>query len=87
MCKDVHEWTIDDRTSIILNEVGKPIGPDDHTVDKFTRFLGTSACNSALAPLNKLNWHHVENKDNIWSYVKVISILFMYCDMILISFK
>ena len=41
MCKDVHEWKIDDLRPIILNEVGKPIDPDDHTADKITRVLGT----------------------------------------------
>ncbi|KMT17550.1 hypothetical protein BVRB_2g037490 [Beta vulgaris subsp. vulgaris] len=70
MCKDVHAWTAEDRKPIILNEMGKPIGPDKKTVDKFSRFLGTLARNSSLAPLNKLNWHHVVDKDKIWSYVK-----------------
>ncbi|XP_048503448.2 uncharacterized protein LOC104896806 isoform X2 [Beta vulgaris subsp. vulgaris] len=73
MCKDVHAWTAEDRKPIILNEMGKPIGPDKKTVDKFSRFLGTLARNSSLAPLNKLNWHHVVDKDKIWSYVKIQS--------------
>ncbi|XP_048494633.2 uncharacterized protein LOC125494839 [Beta vulgaris subsp. vulgaris] len=44
MCKDVHEWTIDDRTL---------------------------ARNCSLAPLNKLNWHKVLDKDKIWEFVKI----------------
>ena len=71
MCKDVHEWTLDDRKPIILNEMGIPIGPDKKTLDKFSRFLGTLARNSSLAPLNKINWHKVSDKDNIWEFVKV----------------
>ncbi|XP_056683804.1 uncharacterized protein [Spinacia oleracea] len=70
MCKDVHEWTLNDRKPIILNEMGKPIGPNKKTLDKFSRFLGTLARNSSLAPSNKLNWPNVPDKDNIWSYVK-----------------
>ncbi|KMS96128.1 hypothetical protein BVRB_001970 [Beta vulgaris subsp. vulgaris] len=70
MCKDVHEWTVDDRKPIILNEMGKPIGPDKKTLDKFSRFLGTLARNCSLAPLNKLNWHKVLDKDRIWEFVK-----------------
>ncbi|XP_021747392.1 uncharacterized protein LOC110713237 isoform X2 [Chenopodium quinoa] len=70
MCKDVHEWTLEERKLIVLNEMGNPIGPDDKTVDTFTRFLGTLARNASLAPLNKINWHHVKDKDEIWNYVK-----------------
>ncbi|XP_021724379.1 uncharacterized protein LOC110691748 [Chenopodium quinoa] len=70
MCKDVHEWTLEERKPIVLNEMGKPIGPDDKTVNTFTRFLGTLARNSSLAPLNKINWHYVPDKEQIWSYVK-----------------
>uniref|UniRef100_A0A803MDR5 Uncharacterized protein n=1 Tax=Chenopodium quinoa TaxID=63459 RepID=A0A803MDR5_CHEQI len=70
MCKDVHEWTLEERKPIVLNEMGKPIGPDDKTVNTFTRFLGTLARNSSLAPLNKISWHYVPDKEQIWSYVK-----------------
>lgn len=75
MCKDVHEWTLDERKPIILNDMGKPIRPDKKTLDKFSRFLGTLARNSSLAPLNKLNWHQVVDKENIWSFVKVCTCL------------
>uniref|UniRef100_A0A803N4N9 Uncharacterized protein n=1 Tax=Chenopodium quinoa TaxID=63459 RepID=A0A803N4N9_CHEQI len=63
MCKDVHEWTLEERKPIVLNEMGKPIGPDDKTVNTFTRFLGTLARNFSLAPLNKINWHYVPHKE------------------------
>uniref|UniRef100_A0A803MKL0 Uncharacterized protein n=1 Tax=Chenopodium quinoa TaxID=63459 RepID=A0A803MKL0_CHEQI len=69
MCKDVHEWTLEERKPIVLNE-RKPIGPDDKTVNTFTRLLGTLARNSFLAPLNKISWHYVPDKEQIWSYVK-----------------
>ncbi|XP_021743923.1 uncharacterized protein LOC110709974 [Chenopodium quinoa] len=42
----------------------------DKTVNTFTRFLGTLARNSSLAPLNKISWHYVPGKEQIWSYVK-----------------
>uniref|UniRef100_A0A803MDX0 Uncharacterized protein n=1 Tax=Chenopodium quinoa TaxID=63459 RepID=A0A803MDX0_CHEQI len=71
MCKDVHEWTLEERKPIVLNEMGKPIGPDDKTVNTFTRFLGTLARNSSLASLNKISWHYVPDKEQIWSYVKI----------------
>ena len=48
MCKDVHEWTLEDRKTIILNEMGKPIGLGKKNVDKFSRFLGTLSRNSSL---------------------------------------
>ncbi|KAL2894049.1 GPI transamidase component PIG-T [Bienertia sinuspersici] len=70
MCKDVLEWTFEERRPIILNELGKPIGPDSKTLDRFSRFLGTIARSPTLAPLNNLNWHDVRDKDNIWNYVK-----------------
>ncbi|KAL2941286.1 putative cobyric acid synthase [Bienertia sinuspersici] len=70
MCKDVLEWTFEEHRPIILNELGKPIGPDSKTLDKFSRFLGTIARSPTLAPLNNLNWHEVRDKDNIWNYVK-----------------
>ncbi|XP_021764663.1 uncharacterized protein LOC110729246 isoform X3 [Chenopodium quinoa] len=70
MCKDVHEWKLEERKPIVLNEMGKPIGLDDKTMNTFTRFLGTLARNSSLAPLNKISWHYVPDKEQIWSYVK-----------------
>ncbi|GAA0146010.1 hypothetical protein LIER_06060 [Lithospermum erythrorhizon] len=70
VCKDVLEWTLDDHKLIILNEIGEPVGPDKKTVDKFIRFIGTISRNFTLAPLNKISWHHVLDKDKIWNYVK-----------------
>ncbi|KAK6143947.1 hypothetical protein DH2020_020767 [Rehmannia glutinosa] len=70
LSKDVHGWTINDRKPIILNGFGQPIGPDKETLDKFSRFLGSLARDSNLAPLNELNWHRVRDKDKIWNYVK-----------------
>ncbi|GER44737.1 plant transposase, partial [Striga asiatica] len=70
LCKDIHERTIENRLPIILNESCQPIGPDKTTLDKFSRFLGTLARNSNLAPLNEINWTHVHDKDKIWEYVK-----------------
>ncbi|GER49445.1 regulator of Vps4 activity in the MVB pathway protein, partial [Striga asiatica] len=70
LCKDIHDRTIDDRSPIILNGLCQPIGPDKATLDKFSRFLGSLARDSNLAPLNEVNWTHVRDKDKIWEYVK-----------------
>ncbi|KAL6558346.1 hypothetical protein OROMI_018696 [Orobanche minor] len=70
VCKDVHEWTLDECKTIIISEIGKAIGPDKKKLDKFSSFLGTLARKSSLAPLNKISWHYVGDKDNIWNYVK-----------------
>ncbi|XP_021725544.1 uncharacterized protein LOC110692754 [Chenopodium quinoa] len=78
MCKDVHEWTLEERKLIVLNEMGKPIGPNDKTVDTFTRLLGTFARNASLAPLNKINWHHVKDKEEIWNYMKVCTFYYVF---------
>lgn len=86
MCKDVHEWTLEERKPIVLNEMGKPIGPDDKTVDKYTRFLGTLARNASLAPLNRINWHQVPDKDNIWEYVKLSALINVFKSMCFMSF-
>ncbi|KNA04032.1 hypothetical protein SOVF_203470, partial [Spinacia oleracea] len=55
---------------LILNKFGQPVGPDDETVEEFTRFLGTVAKNSELAPLNFINWPSLPTHDNIWEYVQ-----------------
>ncbi|CAA0838285.1 Unknown protein [Striga hermonthica] len=70
LCKDIHDRTLDNRLPIILNELCQPIGPDKATLDKFSRFLGSLARDSNLAPLNEINWTHVRDKDKIWEYVK-----------------
>ncbi|CAA0839974.1 Unknown protein, partial [Striga hermonthica] len=70
LCKDIHDRTIDNRLPIILNGLCQPIGPDKATLDKFSRFLGSLARDSNLAPLNEVNWTHVRDKDKIWEYVK-----------------
>lgn len=71
MCKDVHEWTLDQRRPIFLNGDRQPIGPDEATLDKFSRFLGSLSRDSSMAPLNKVDWRYVPGKDKIWAYVKV----------------
>ncbi|CAA0810866.1 Unknown protein [Striga hermonthica] len=70
LCKDIHDRTLDNRLPIILNELCQPIGPDKATLDKFSRFLGSLARDSNLAPLNEINWTHIRDKDKIWEYVK-----------------
>ncbi|GFP89358.1 hypothetical protein PHJA_001079500 [Phtheirospermum japonicum] len=49
---------------------GQPIGPDKVALGKFSRFLGSLARDSNLAPLNELDWLLVRDKDKIWNYVK-----------------
>ncbi|GFQ08090.1 hypothetical protein PHJA_002953000 [Phtheirospermum japonicum] len=49
---------------------GQPIGPDKVTLCKFSRFLGSLARDSNLAPLNELDWRLVRDKYKIWDYVK-----------------
>ncbi|GFQ02990.1 hypothetical protein PHJA_002442800 [Phtheirospermum japonicum] len=48
----------------------QPIGSDKVTLGKFSRFLGSLAQNSNLAPLNELYWHLARDKDKIWDYMK-----------------
>ncbi|GFP92029.1 hypothetical protein PHJA_001347000 [Phtheirospermum japonicum] len=50
--------------------LGQPIGPDKVTLGKFSRFLGSLARDSNLAPLNELDWRLVHDKDKILDYVK-----------------
>ncbi|CAH9080944.1 unnamed protein product, partial [Cuscuta epithymum] len=55
----VHNRKFDERPIIILNEEGQPIGPTPAVVSEFSRFLGTMARDSKLAPLNYVTWYKV----------------------------
>ncbi|KAL2905170.1 putative glutamate--tRNA ligase cytoplasmic, partial [Bienertia sinuspersici] len=59
---DIHARTKEERTPIILNCYGQPIGPTD-------QFLGTVARNTELAPLNYVDWPSLPTHDLIWEYV------------------
>ncbi|CAH9122579.1 unnamed protein product, partial [Cuscuta epithymum] len=67
----VHNRKFDERPIVVLNEAGQPIGPTPALVREFSRFLGTMARDSKLAPLNYVTWHKVpKNKlDKMWNYV------------------
>ncbi|XP_020262066.1 glutamic acid-rich protein-like isoform X2 [Asparagus officinalis] len=71
-CQKVHARSVHDRHVIFLNECGQPIGPSDKACSELSSFLGTLGRNSSFAPLDKENWHKVEEKDKekIWDYVK-----------------
>ncbi|KAL8232734.1 hypothetical protein R6Q57_002512 [Mikania cordata] len=56
---DVHTRIEDEREVIICNEFGQPVGPvreGNDVVGKFSRFLGTVACNYSHAPLIHSSW-------------------------------
>ncbi|CAH9078836.1 unnamed protein product [Cuscuta europaea] len=48
---------------------GQPIGPTPAVIREFSRFLGTMARDSKLAPLNYVTWHKVPQTklDNMWN--------------------
>ncbi|KAL2921343.1 Reticulocyte binding protein 2-like protein b [Bienertia sinuspersici] len=66
---DIHAHTLEERTPIILNCYGKPIGPTRKDVKDLSRFLGTIARTTEFAPLNYVNWPSVPTHDQIWEYV------------------
>ncbi|KAL8202030.1 hypothetical protein R6Q57_011177 [Mikania cordata] len=68
----VHTQKVDDREVIICNELGQPVGPvtnEKDIVGRFSRFLGTIACNHSYALLIHSSWHEVPHKDKTWEYV------------------
>ncbi|KAL8202036.1 hypothetical protein R6Q57_011183 [Mikania cordata] len=68
----VHTRKVDDREVIICNELGQPVGPvtnEKDIVGRFSRFLGTIACNHSYALLIHSSWHEVPHKDKTWEYV------------------
>lgn len=74
MLHHVHTRPLDKRKTIILNELGQPIGPiteQDDTVAEFARFLGTMARDYSSAPLTYKSWRKVPNKEKMWEYVLV----------------
>ncbi|KAL2897827.1 50S ribosomal protein L13, partial [Bienertia sinuspersici] len=66
---DIHARTLEERTPIILNCYGQPIGPTRKDVKDLSRFLGTIARTTEFAPLNYVNWPSVPTHDQIWEYV------------------
>ncbi|KAL6574453.1 hypothetical protein OROHE_001357 [Orobanche hederae] len=68
---DVHNRKYEDRPPIVLNEYGQPIGPTKEASRELSRFLGTVAKDSMLAPLNYCEWSKFPSKlkAKIWDYV------------------
>ncbi|KAL2931523.1 Stomatal closure-related actin-binding protein 2, partial [Bienertia sinuspersici] len=66
---DIHARTLEERTPIILNCYGQPIGPTPKDVKDLSRFLGTIARTTEFAPLNYVDWPSVPTHDQIWEYV------------------
>ncbi|KAL2943720.1 hypothetical protein RDABS01_032067, partial [Bienertia sinuspersici] len=66
---DIYARTLEERTPIILNCYGQPIGPTRKDVKDLSRFLGTIARTTEFAPLNYVNWPSVPTHDQIWEYV------------------
>ncbi|KAL2904346.1 Extracellular matrix-binding protein ebh, partial [Bienertia sinuspersici] len=66
---DIHARTFEERTPIILNCYGQPIGPTPKDVKDLSRFLGTIARTTEFAPLNYVDWPSVPTHDQIWEYV------------------
>ncbi|KAL2897181.1 hypothetical protein RDABS01_038964 [Bienertia sinuspersici] len=56
---DIHARTLEERTPIILNCYGQPIGPTPKDVKDLSRFLGTIARTTEFAPLNYVDWPSV----------------------------
>ncbi|KAL2922119.1 Palmitoleoyl-protein carboxylesterase NOTUM [Bienertia sinuspersici] len=65
----IHARTLEERTPIILNCYGQPIGPTPKDVKDLSRFLGTIARTTEFAPLNYVDWLSVPTHDQIWEYV------------------
>ncbi|KAL2931275.1 2 3-dihydroxyphenylpropionate/2 3-dihydroxicinnamic acid 1 2-dioxygenase [Bienertia sinuspersici] len=63
------EGSSEERTPIILNSYGQPIGPTRKDVKDLSRFLGTIARTTEFAPSNYVNWPSVPTHDQIWEYV------------------
>lgn len=70
---EVHKRKFEDRPPIILNVYGQPIGPTKEACRELSRFLGTVAKDSMLAPLNYCEWSKFPSrlKEKIWAYVLV----------------
>ncbi|KAL2903631.1 Translation initiation factor IF-2, partial [Bienertia sinuspersici] len=66
---DIHARTLEERTPIILNYYGQPIGPTRKDVKDLSRFFGTIARTTEFAPLNYVDWPSVPTHDQIWDYV------------------
>lgn len=67
---EVHKRKFEDRPPIVLNEYGQPIGPTKGACRELSRFLGTVAKDSILAPLNYCDWSKFPSrlKAKIWDY-------------------
>ncbi|KAL2904955.1 Argininosuccinate lyase [Bienertia sinuspersici] len=63
------EGSSEERTPIILNCYGQPIGPTQKVIDDLSHFLGTITRTTELAPLNFLDRPSVPTHDQIWEYV------------------
>lgn len=66
-----HAHTLEERSVIILNTYGQPIGPTQQVVREYSHFLGTLARNPKFAPLNYCDWPSIPTHDKIWEYVQV----------------
>ncbi|KAL2897032.1 tRNA pseudouridine synthase B [Bienertia sinuspersici] len=71
---DIHARTLEERTPIILNCYGQPIGPTQKDVKDLSRFLGTIARTTEFAPLNYVDWPSVPTHDQIWEYVLTLGV-------------
>ncbi|KAL2904422.1 Epididymal secretory glutathione peroxidase, partial [Bienertia sinuspersici] len=66
---DIHARTLEERTTIILNSYGQPIGLRRNDVKDLSHFLGTISRTTEFAPLNYVDWPSVPTHDQIWEYV------------------
>ncbi|KAH0679054.1 hypothetical protein KY284_020139 [Solanum tuberosum] len=55
---------------ILPNELNQPIGPTKEVVSELGSFLGTSARNRTVCPLNVFNWKMLKTHDDMWNYIK-----------------
>uniref|UniRef100_M1DQP2 Uncharacterized protein n=1 Tax=Solanum tuberosum TaxID=4113 RepID=M1DQP2_SOLTU len=55
---------------ILPNELNQPIGPTKEVVSELGSFLGTSARNGTVCPLNVFNWKMLKTHDDMWNYIK-----------------
>ncbi|XP_021749341.1 uncharacterized protein LOC110715071 [Chenopodium quinoa] len=68
---EVHNRKFEGRPVIVLNEYGQPIGTTKEVCGELSRFLGTIARDSKLAPLNYCDWTSLPSKfkEKMWDYI------------------
>ena len=81
-CLKIHARQLEDREQITLDSEGEAIGPTDEAVNNLSKFLGTVARNSDFCPLIYTNWKGIKDKEAIWEYVQVRTLVLFLLESI-----